>query len=315
MDFVATYGPWILPWKTNNVDNWLHIECPKMCANDPNDFMIAEKSSLKEGVANEIMKRAIENQTQWATDSRRVLPLWRDTADAVENDAGGTIEENATTMSNSDDSSSSMGAADVLMGTFNALKTLLQAQAVRDAVLITRVLQYVHNCDGRQNKTLGQAMNAGQEAIKSWSRTLLVWGPTAILPNCELLRAERIASMKHHFIRRGMVSSQATRAAVQRVATTLPVPIDQVYHCIQEAIIKDAAGPQGKQALEGLGQIIADLYVAYKAREEYLHHLDTSNEARKQLGIFLPLRCGHNNPLRKDEHNHVTQFLKEHGWL
>jgi hypothetical protein len=116
---------------------------PKMCANDPNDQMIAEASSLKEGVTNEIMKRAVDNQYTWATDTTRTLPLW------LEVDEGDEEDEE-------DEGREHLDPATVLVGTFNALKSLLQASAVRDQALIGQVLRDVYNCDGRQNKTLGK---------------------------------------------------------------------------------------------------------------------------------------------------------------
>ena len=129
-----------------------------MCANDPNDQMIAEASSLKEGVTNEIMKRAVDNQYTWATDTTRTLPLW------LEVDEGDEEDEE-------DEGREHLDPATVLVGTFNALKSLLQASAVRDQALIGQVLRDVYNCDGRQNKTLGKCAFSTSVHLKFWVLT------------------------------------------------------------------------------------------------------------------------------------------------
>jgi pimeloyl-ACP methyl ester carboxylesterase len=294
LDFVAKYGPWILPWKTNNVDDWLSITCPKMCANDPNDTMIAETSSLKEGVSEELTERAIEQQSPWATDGQRLLPLWNDEPD--------------------DDDENSGKAAEMLLGAWNALKTLLMAQATRDPSLVRTVLRHVHNCDGRQNKTLGTAMTEGPDAVRRWSRTLLVWGPVAVVPDSNVVKSELMHRTKIHLQQRGMSAQEAVRVAYQSVGLNMPVPLEEVYRKVQEAILTGAAGVQGKEAMEGLGQVVADLHFGFRARVEGLKHADAV-EMRAQLGRFLPLRCGHNNALKQDEMLHVKEFLTEHGWL
>ena len=238
MDFVNSFGPYILPWKTDNVKAWLAIECPKVCANDPHDTMIDERSSLKEGVAEEVMKQAIDNNVTWATDRRRLMPLWLNKSD--EDDEEGNNGEGGISPGN------------VLTGTFNALKTLLEAGAVRDRTLISRVLSSVFNLDGRQNKTLGEAMNdSKKDSLESWSKTLLVWGPSTLQPDLNVVKAERVASMKMRLQKRGLGDDQAASVAEQRVNSVMPVDIDKCYHIVQEAIVKDAGGPQGKLALEG----------------------------------------------------------------
>ena len=299
MNFVAKYGPWILPWKTDNVEAWLSIDCPKMCANDPNDTMIHEKSALKEGVTNEVIKRSLLNGDAWSSDERRRLPLWNDEKSEESGESGESGQ-----------------AAEMLVGAWRALKTLLQASAVRDPILMRRVLREVHNCDGRQNKTLGNAMNQDLDAVRCWAKTLLVWGPVAVVPDVSAVHTELLQRTVYHLQQRGMSPSQAEQMAVQNVNSNMPVPLEQVHRSIQEAVAKGAAGAQGKEAMDGLHVVISDLYIAYKAREEMLASISAEGtQLRAQLGTFLPLRCGHNSPLRKDELAHMKIFLTKNGWL
>ena len=318
LNFVAKYGPWILPWKTNNVSDWLSITCPKLCANDPNDKMIAEASSLKEGISEELTKRAIEQHDPWATDERRLLPLWNDDptdSDGNDDDNNNDNNDNNDDDDGDDDNHSSKGqAAERLLGGWNALKSLLMAHACQDSVLVRKVLRHVHNLDGRQNKTLGTAMGEGLESIRSWSKTLLIFGAVSIVPDEQVRRSEMIEYTMRHLQQRGMSPQEAARVALQNVDANMPVSLEEVYQCIQEAMIKGAAGEHGKEAMENVGQVIADLHLAYKAREEELQHAE-ANDIRAELGTFLPLRCGHNNALKKDEMRHVKEFLSEHGWL
>jgi hypothetical protein len=305
MDFVAKYGPWILPWKTDNVEAWLSIPCPKMCANDPNDTMIHERSALKEGVTNELMRRSLEDREAWSSDVRRRLPLWNDDDDEDRERSGGE-----------DGKDGGGQAAEMLVGAWRALKTLLQASAVNDPILVRRILREVHNCDGRQNKTLGNAMTQSLESVRCWAKTLLIWGPVAVSPDATAVYAELLQRTVYHLQKRGMSPSQAEQMAIQNVEMNMPVSLEQVHRSVQEAVAKGSAGAQGKEAMDGLYQVISDLYIAYKAREEMLKCTSAEgSQLRAQLGRFLPLRCGHNSPLRKDELAHMKSFLTENGWL
>ena len=97
-----------------------------------------------------------------------------------------------------------------------------------------------------RNKDLSTA-----EVLQRWSKTLLVWGPVAVMPSLEVLKAERIAAVKVQLRRRGIGAQQAAQVAERRASSTMPVSLETCYQTIQEAMIKDAGGPTGKQALEG----------------------------------------------------------------
>jgi hypothetical protein len=100
--------------------------------------------------------------------------------------------------------------------------------------------------ESTRNKDLSTA-----EVLQRWSKTLLVWGPVAVMPSLEVVKAERIAAVKVHLRRRGIGAQQAAQVAERRAISTMPVSLEMCYQTIQEAIIKDAGGPAGKQALEG----------------------------------------------------------------
>ena len=52
-------------WKTETVDDYLQVNCPKFLTCDPQDAMIHNMSSLKFGVAEKIILEEILAQKEW----------------------------------------------------------------------------------------------------------------------------------------------------------------------------------------------------------------------------------------------------------
>ena len=287
-----------VPWDTDNVRDWLSIPCPKLCANDPNDSMIADKSCLKAGVAAKICEDAIDSGQKWAARRGARLAIW--------NDPEGT-------------------ACSTLCGAWNALRTLLAANAVRDPLVIRKVLSLVYSCDGRQNKVLGEAMHDRVDAngsVQRWAQCLLVWGPVSRTPDQKTVLRERLEKATAALVQHGYNKNRAMAAARETLERSSPKPLDMVYHEVYDALTKGAAGPQGAEALKLLAEIIGELKVAYSARmelEEETANVQSSSVAGgiqlSRLGHLLPLRCGHNMPLRSDEMTKVKEFLSKEDWI
>jgi pimeloyl-ACP methyl ester carboxylesterase len=285
----------LVPWDTDNVRDWLNITCPKVCANDPNDTMIADRSCLKAGVAAQVCAEAVANGDKWAAGLGATLPLW--------NDAEGT-------------------AAASLCGAWNALRSLLSANAVQDPAAIRRVLSLVHFCDGRQNNVLGQAMHDGEQAkesVQRWAQCLLVWGPVSQVPDTADVAQDRMEQTAAALMRNGHEQRAAMIAARRSVEGSTPQPLERVYHAVYEALAKGAAGNQGAMAMKVLAEIIGELKVAYTARSAAIEVMKRGGGSEgghlTRLGSLLPLRCGHNMPLRADEMKKVKAFLTAEGWL
>ena len=261
-----------------------------MCANDPDDTMIAERSSLKDGVAQRIVEEAAADGALWCVERSR-LPLWLHSADDPD-----TPHEACQTV----------GEA------WAALRTLLSAGAVRDPQTVRQALMMVHFCDGRHNKTLGAAMQEDAAAVQRWAQNLLVWGPVSQPPAYDAVAKETLQRARAALRQRGGDSPTALATAARSVAEAAPRPLAQVHACIQAAIANGAAGPNGQQAMALLGAIIADLHFAYLSRAA---GGNGSGPPVARLGVLLPLRCGHNNPLRRDERAKFCAFLTSQGWL
>jgi hypothetical protein len=120
-------------------------------------------------------------------------------------------------------------------------------------------------------------------------------------------------------VRNGHEERAAMVAARRSVEGSTPQPLDGVYHAVYEALAKGAAGNQGAMATKVIAEIIGELKVAYAARSAAVEVMKREGGSKSghltRLGGFLPLRCGHNMPLRGDEMNKVKAFLTSEGWL
>merc|ERR1711991_1191204 len=107
--------------------------------------------------------------------------------------------------------------------------------------------------------------------------------------------------------------------ARRSVLGSMPQPLDEVYNLVYEALAQNAAGHEGAEALKLLAEIIGELKAAYTVRCEDLKSRRDGTTTRggdemiSRLGELLPLRCGHNMPLRRDEMEHVKAFLTREG--
>lgn len=324
-------------WSTDVASDFLAADCPKVLANDAEDAIIADTSSLKAGlsVSKEIRKGTSTKRIGWIMEA----PLEYRMADW----------ENVGVTSSKYVASS---AGLVRPPTWPADKSINLAEAFHFAACARRVGKVataerrlmrsrsqsedeegfeVDNvgvsgralgsnpeylglvtawkmlacCDGLSGSTLGAAVKNGYDCVVSWLCCTVTYGGQVVATAAQ----RRLASSDVDVIAADFDSRPAGYQLEESDVLIHPKPIPEVIDALKRCL---ESGDNGTKAVEAELKFIIGMLeyvVARLSSKQTLESSSRSLDLRDGMGAFIELHCGHNNPFSAEERIKLQMFL------